>query len=155
MNIRKVNIKDFDDILNLSLQLEDTEAKFDDNLIEQCYATSRGKECLRKRIHNKKNICYVVTNENDKVIAFIDGNIPDDEWWYKDTVAYLNHICVDKYYRNQGIAKMLLNKFEMTAVEKGARQIRLLAFPQNKPAISFYTKNGFAEYSAYYNKKLN
>ena len=32
MNIRKVNIDDFDDILNLQLQLEDVEVKFDTNL---------------------------------------------------------------------------------------------------------------------------
>ena len=31
MNIRKVNKEDFDDILNLQLQLEDTEIKFDCN----------------------------------------------------------------------------------------------------------------------------
>lgn len=155
MNIRKVDIKDFDDILNLQLQLEDTELKFDYNLKERCYATSRGKEKLKNRINNKKNIFYVITNENNKVIAFIDGNIPDDEWWYKDTIAYLNHICVDNHYKNQGIAGMLLKKFETTAVEKGARYVRLLAFPQNKPAISFYKKNGFTEYSIYYNKKLD
>lgn len=32
MNIRKVNKEDFDDILNLQFQLEDTEIKFDCNL---------------------------------------------------------------------------------------------------------------------------
>lgn len=155
MNIRKVDMKDFDDILNLQLQLEDTEMKFDYNLKEKFYETAKGKEKLKNRIDNEKNIFYVVTNENDKVIAFIDGNIPDDEWWYKDTVAYLNHICVDNCYRNRGIARMLLNKFETTAVEKGAKYVRLLAFPQNKPAIFFYQKDGFTEYSVYYNKKLD
>lgn len=37
MNIRKLNKKDFDDILSLKLQLEDIEIKFDCNLKEMCY----------------------------------------------------------------------------------------------------------------------
>ena len=155
MNIRKVNKGDFDDILNLQLQLEDTEIMFDCNLKERCYETNKGKEKLKNRINNEKNIFYVVVNENNKVIAFIDGNISDDEWWYKDSVAYLNHICVDESYRNRGVAKMLLKKFEETARQKGAHYVRLLAFHQNEPAISFYKNNGFAEYSTYYNKKLD
>ena len=94
-------------------------------------------------------------NENNKVIAFIDENISDDEWWYKDSVAYLNHICVDESYRDRGVAKMLLKKFEEAARQKGAHYVRLLAFHQNEPAISFYKNNDFAEYSTYYNKKLD
>lgn len=36
MEIRKANENDFDDILNLQLQLEDVEIKFDCNLKEKC-----------------------------------------------------------------------------------------------------------------------
>lgn len=79
INIRKVNKKDFDDILTLQLQLEDTEIKFDCNLKERCYETIKGKEKLKSRINNQKNIFYVAVNENNKVISFADGNIPDDE----------------------------------------------------------------------------
>lgn len=154
MNIRKVSNEDFDDILNLQLKLEDIEIKFDCNLKERCYETIRGKEKLKNRINNENNIFYVAVNENNKVIAFIDGNIPNDEWWYKDSVAYLNHIYVDESYRNRGIAKMLLKQFEKTSHQKGAKYVRLLAFYQNELAISFYKNNGFAEYSTYYNKKL-
>jgi len=49
----------------------------------------------------------------------------------------------------------VLKKFEETARQKGAHYVRLLAFHQNEPAISFYQNNGFAEYSTYYNKKLD
>lgn len=41
--------------------------------------------------------------KNNKVIAFIGKNILDDEWWYKDSVAYLNHIYIDECYRNREI----------------------------------------------------
>lgn len=50
---------------------------------------------------------------------------------------------------------MLLKQFEETARQKGAKYVRLLVFHQNELAISFYRNNGFAEYSIYYNKKLD
>ena len=88
------------------------------------------------------------------VIAFIDGSIPDDEWWYKEKVAYIDHLVVDKDYRKKGIATQLVNKFEELARKEGAIDIRLLAFPKNVPAVTFYNKNMFDSYSVYYNKRL-
>lgn len=155
MNIRIPNIEDFDDILRLQVQLDNTELVFDTNLKDEQYSTDKGKEKLRNRINDKNIIFYVVTDESNKIIAFIDGSIPDDEWWYKEKVAYINHLCVDEKYRRQGIAKILLKEFEKVAKENDAKYIRLLAFPNNKPAISCYKNNGFSEYSTYYSKKIN
>lgn len=44
MKIRKVKQEDFDDILYLQLQLEDSEIIFDDNLKEHCYETKKVKK---------------------------------------------------------------------------------------------------------------
>lgn len=153
MKIRKVLISDFEDILRLQLQLEDTEVVFDSNLCEHFYDTEDGRKRLKKRIRSKSNIFFVV-EDNGKVIGFIDGNVPDDEWWYKENVAYVDHLCVDSSYRKQGIATKLMIEFEKSVKELGVKDIRLLAFPNNKPAISFYKKNGFSEYSVYYNKRI-
>lgn len=154
MNIRKVSVDDFDEILELQLQLEDTEIVFDDNLKKHFYDTEKGRKRLKKRISDKNNIFFVATTDDNKIVGFIDGNIPEDEWWYIDEVVYLDHICVDSNYRKQGIGTMLLNEFVKAAKEKGAKHIRLLAFHNNKPAVSFYKGNSFVEYSMYYNKKL-
>lgn len=154
IKIRNVKIDDFNDILKLQLQLENAESILDENLKMNCYATDKGKEKLRNRIYNKNNIVLVVENEKEQVIAFIDGNVPDDEWWYKEKVAYINHLCVDESYRNKGIATKLLYQFEILAKKKDAKYIRLLAFPNNKPAVTCYRKNDFIEYSAYYQKTI-
>lgn len=154
MNIRRAVIEDFEGILNLQLQLEETEIQFDDNLREKCYATNKGMDKLKNRICDEKNIFYVAINRENTIIGFIDGRVPNDEWWYKETVAYLNHICVSKNYRRKGIAIALLQEFEKAVKNKDAKYIRVLAFSQNYPAISFYMKNGFIEYSTYYNKIL-
>ncbi len=153
MKIRKVLISDFEDILRLQLQLEDTEVVFDNNLVKHCYDTKEGRNKLKKRIRSKSNIFFVMEDDN-KIVGFIDGNVPDDEWWYKEKVAYINHLCVDSSYRKKGIAIELMAEFEKVAKELGAKYLRLLAFPDNKPAVSFYKKNGFTEYSIYYNKVI-
>lgn len=46
MIIRKAEKKDFDSILKLQLELEDTECKFDSNLIERSYDTKDGRKRL-------------------------------------------------------------------------------------------------------------
>ncbi len=142
------------DLLRLQLQLEDAEIVFDNNLKEHYYATLKGKEKLKNRIKNKNNIFYVALNK-DKIIVFIDGYVPDDEWWYKEKVAYIDHLCVDIEYRRKGIATNLFKAFKKEAILLGAKYIRLLAFPKNTAAISFYKKNNFSEYSTYYNKSCN
>ncbi len=154
-NIRKAEISDFDGILKLQLELEDVEIEFDNNLKRHSYALDDGKEKLKNRIKNENIIFYVVINDKNEIIAFLDGRIPNDEWWYKHTVAYLDHICVNSDYRNIGIGTALLNRFEMEAKEKGAKYIRILTFYNNKTAISFYKKNKYIEYSTYYNKIIN
>ena len=106
-----------------------------------------------KRIRSKSNIFFVMEDDN-KVVGFIDGNVPDDEWWYKEKVAYINHLCVDFSYRKKGIATELMAEFEKVAKELDAKNLRLLAFPNNKPAVTFYKKNGFLEYSTYYSKHI-
>ena len=69
MVIRKSQPKDFNDILQLQLELEDVEIQFDNNLKSHCYDTKEGKEKLKNRIKNKNCIFYV-GEEDNKVIAF-------------------------------------------------------------------------------------
>lgn len=153
MEIRKGSIKDFDAILDLQIQLDDAELKFDDNLTEYCYKTESGQEKLKKRLRSRKNICYVAVKDN-KIVGFIDGYIMNDAWWYKEKVAYLDHICVDKKYRKNGIGSLLFETFEKKVIESNIKDIRILAFPNNIPAISLYKKYGCLEYSVYYNKRV-
>lgn len=152
MNIRKVKKTDFDSILDLQLQLEDAEYEYDSNLVKHCYATEEGKKRLKKRISKRSNIFFVAVNDDNNVIGFVDGYIPEDEWWYKEPVAYLDHIVVDKKYRKKGVASKLIEKFEEIVKENNVKRIKLNAFPDNTPAINLYTKFGFKCYSSYYDK---
>ena len=63
MVIRKVEEKDFKQVLNLQQELEKTECKFDSNLIEGCYDTNEGKKRLKKRIKSKSQV-FLVAESN-------------------------------------------------------------------------------------------
>ena len=49
---------------------------------------------------------------------------------------------------------MLYSSFLEEVLKQNAKYIRVLAFPQNKPAISFYRKHHLLVYSVYYQKKI-
>lgn len=154
ITIREGSIQDFDAILALQLQLEDAEIEFDSNLKPRCYSTEKGMEMLKKRLQDENNILLVATNNDEQIIGFADGSIRDNAWWYVEPVAFLNHLAVDKKYRNQGVGTLLLHNFEDKIKEKGASYIRLLAFPENIPAVNLYKDNNYNEYSIYYQKKI-
>lgn len=102
MIIRKAEENDFKQVLNLQLELEDTECKFDSNLKERCYNTNEGKKKLKKRITEKNQIFLVAQNE-DKIVGFIDGKIMDEAIYHKQKVGILAHICVEKEYRKKAL----------------------------------------------------
>lgn len=153
MIIRKAEETDFKQVLDLQLELEKTECKFDSNLVEGCYDTNEGKRRLKNRIMDKNQI-FLVAQSDDEIIGFIDGRIMDEAIWYKEKVGILEHICVGKEYRKKGIAMLLLKKFEEEIKKMGAKYIQILAFPNNNPAIDLYKKYGYKEYSVYYSKKI-
>ncbi len=122
MIIRKAKKNDFDSILKLQLELEDTEVKFDSNLKERCYETKDGKKKLLKRIKSKTQV-FLVAESNDKIVGFIDGRIMDKAIWYKEKVGILEHICVKQENRRTKIASSLLKEFESMLINMGAKYI--------------------------------
>ena len=75
------------------------------------------------------------------MLGFIDGEVIEPSIVYYDKVAFLNHICVDKKYRRKGIGDLLFLAFQDEIIRQNAKYIRILAFPQNIPAVSFYKKS--------------
>lgn len=150
--IRKASIDDFNSIQKLSLQLEKAEYPFDSNLKKECNLDERLVEKTKKDLNDKEKI-YLVAEIDNEIAGFIAGEVLD-KWFYKEKVAMLNYICVDKKYQNNGVAQCLLGEFQKIMKLKGSKYLRLNAFSHNEPAINFYEKNDFSEYSVIYQKKL-
>ena len=152
MNIRKVNINDYDDVANLYTQLFDAEKGCDDNIVDTYSIDEKVEKIIKKRIKSRKEI-FLVAEIDNKIVGLIDGYIIESIC-YKEKVAYLDHICVDKNHRNNDIGSKLIEEFSKKVEKKGAKYIKLNAFEENIPAVSLYRKHGFEKYSIYYMKKI-
>ena len=154
IEIRKAHKKDIDSIVNLANELYETEMPFDTNLKAGYYKTKTGRKELLKYIKDKKKLVLVAII-NDNIVAFANGYIYDKEEMYKEKVAYLHNISVSKDYKRNGIGTKLIDEFTNIMKEKGCSYIKLNAFRNNIPAVEFYKKKNFEEYSMFYIKKID
>ena len=152
MKIRSAKIDDCDAITSLYKQLYDTEKAFDDNLINEYIIDDKQLKSIRKKINSRKEI-FLVAEMDQKIVGVIDGYIIDSIH-YKEKVSFLEHLCVDKKYREKRIATELIQEFSNKSKEKGATYIKLYAFEKNSNAIKLYNKLGFVESTILYNKKI-
>lgn len=153
INIRKAKKDDFDKILKLAKELYEAELPFDKNLNPNYYYNQKAKDDLKKSILSRKRT-FLVAEENDNLVGYVDGYIIEKEEVYIEKVAYLDHLCVSKKHRKQGVGKTLIDEFTKIMKEKGTKYIKLNAFEKNIPAVSLYKKQDFKEYSVYYMKEI-
>lgn len=156
MIIRKAKKSDIDDIIKLADQLRKTEAPLDKtkNIKEDSYLSDIYREKQLKYITSKKKI-FLVAEIDEIIVGYVNGFIVENSSvYYREPVAYLDCLCVDKTIRKQGIGKKLIDEFTSIVNKKGAKYIKLNAFENNIPAINLYKREGFEEYSVYYMKKI-
>lgn len=152
MRIRKATAEDYSDIIILYKQLHEAEKEFDDNLVNECIIDEKQEKIIKNRIKSRKEI-FLVAEIEDKVVGLIDGYIIDSIF-FKEKIAYLDHICVDKSHRNNKIGTALIKEFQNISKKKDAKYVKLNAFEGNAKAINMYKKLGFKEYSLFYINKL-
>lgn len=152
MNIRKVKIEDYEEVVKLYKELWDAEKIFDLNMKQEYKVSDKQKKIIQKRIKSRKSI-FLVAEENKKVVGLIDGYIIEDSN-YIEKVGYLDNLCVSKNNRKQGISTKLIEEFIKIMKRKNVSYLKLNAFENNTPAINLYKKLGFEEHSIYYTKKI-
>ena len=156
MIIRKAKKADIEDIIKIADQLRKTEAPLDKtkNMKDDSYLSDVYRKRQLEYISSRKKLFYVAIL-NDKIVGYINGYIVEHaDVFYKEPVAYLDCVCVDKKVRNQGIGKKLIAEFTKIVKDKGVKYIKLNAFANNIPAVNLYKELGYEEYSVYYMKKI-
>lgn len=154
MTVRKAKKSDIDDIIRLADQLRKTEAILDKNLKDDAYLSDVYRERQLKYISSRNKI-YLVLELDGKLIGYVNGYlVENNDVYYKEPVAYLDCLCIDKSVRKQGLGKKLLDEFINVAKKKGIKYVKLNAFESNIPAVNLYKKEGFEEYSVYYMKRI-
>lgn len=110
----------------------------------------------------KNNRLYVLTEEGIILSAFALWELdPSDErnalHWENDPAKalYFGRFGVNADYRKGGIGSIMIANAAATAKAKGAEYLRVFVAENNKPAISFYLKNGFEKTNVIYDEALD
>lgn len=117
-------------------------------------------ECFEDDI--KKRRLYVLTEEGIILSAFALWELePDDErndlHWESDPAKalYFGRFGVNVDHHKSGIGSIMIANAFSTAKNKGAEYMRVFVAEKNKPAISFYLKNGFEKTNVIYDEALD
>lgn len=110
----------------------------------------------------KKRQLYILTENNVILSAFALWELaPDDErnelrWESGPAKAmYFGRFGVNVDCRKSGIGSVMIKNAISIAREKGAECLRVFVAVNNKPAQSFYLKNGFEKTGVIYNEALD
>ena len=139
MNIRLMRIDDYEQVYELWMSC----AGMGLNNLDD------SKEGIVKFLKRNPDTCFVADVENVIVGAILVGN--------DGRRGYIYHTAVNPQYRNQGIAKNLVDT-SVTALQKiGINKAALVAFDRNEAGNDFWDKMGFTVRNdlVYRNKALS
>lgn len=127
--IKKARVKDVDECLNCIKN---------SSLWDAYFANNRNPNMMKEAIKRKE--IFGAYNKNDICIGIM-GVV---EKGCFGSFNYLSLLSVKSRYRNKGIGKMFLNKFEQNGFTNSDR-VFVLCSDFNKDAQRFYMKNGYQE----------
>ena len=152
ISIRKATNEDLESIINLYMQLWQTEQIFDSNLKDLYYSTKKSRKEFIKDI---KNNYFLLAIYENKIVGYLDGYYIKNKDAFKEKMAYLDELSVENNYKKLGIGSKLIDAFTELCKKDKVKYIKLCAFENNIPAVSLYKKLGFEEYSVVYRKRID
>ena len=124
--IRKMNIKDYSELINLWENTEGVGISGNDE----------SKESIEIFLKKNPNTCFVAEINNGEIIGTIMGGNDGRR-------GHIYHLMVKPEYRKNGIAKKLLAKIEKCFEKEGIRKIFLVVFKDNNIGNNFWENNGY------------
>lgn len=114
----------------------------------QQYLTTRlSEDKIAEELAEKNSRFYLVKSE-DKIIAYLKLNSGAAQTELKsDDTLEIERIYVTSQFKGKGIGNLLMNKALSVAKELLANTVWLGVWEHNQPAIDFYKKSGFVEFS--------
>lgn len=131
---KKAQVKDLDNFFKFfSKSIKDYFPEYTEKTKKLFITSDYSKESIQDSL--KKEGALYLAKDKEKVVGYLlTTEKPYGGVWF------LNWIAVDKNYRNQKIAKNLLNMWEEEALRKGVHCLMLCSDKRNN---NFYKKMGF------------
>lgn len=99
--------------------------------------TDDSKEGIEKYLKRNPNTCFVAEDEGKIIGVIMAGN--------DGRRGYICHTAVHPDYRNQGIARRMVESALQALDNEGINKVALVAFRRNTDGNAFWEKMGFTE----------
>lgn len=141
MTIRKAKKEDIGQIANLTLELYKFHSKLDER-----HKTKSDAECLKfiknelKENFKKPKRTILVYEEKGKILGYVEFEIQRWPYLAKEKEAWIYAICVNKKYRDKGIALTLTKEVAKRLKKSGIKEINISYVLENKKSSAFWKK---------------
>lgn len=150
-----------ENIITRRITLEDLEKlqEIGRQTFEETFSESNSEENMRNYLEegfSKEKLTAELTNKdsefyfailNDEVIGYLKVNFGESQTELKDSSALeIERIYVLKEFHGKRVGQVLYDKATEIAKQKSSEYVWLGVWEKNSRAISFYKKNGFAEF---------
>jgi ribosomal protein S18 acetylase RimI-like enzyme len=148
VSIRKISIKDLDELQRISCQT-----------FHETFAAVNSEENMSKYLQEELSAAKLLTElgnpdsafffaeENNEVIGYLKLNFGNAQTELKDASAVeIERIYVLAAHQGKQIGKLLYQQAIQAAKEIKAEYVWLGVWEENRKAINFYHKNGFVEF---------
>lgn len=133
MEIRELDKKDLKSLLELYMQLDETNK-----------ALSFGKsETIWKEIAKNKNIKYIGAVDNGKVVSTCYCVIIPNITNFGQSICFIENVVTNEKYRRQGLAKKVVEKAIEIARRNNCYKVILQSGVKRTEAHKFYENMGF------------
>lgn len=138
MNIRKMNISDYDNVYSLWMSCKNMGFN---NLDDS-------REGIDKFLKRNPDTSFVSEEDGSLTGVILAGN--------DGRRGYIYHMSVSEKYRRQGVGTKLVNACLSALEQEGINKVALLVFKYNETGNAFWEKQGFSlrEDIAYRNRSL-
>lgn len=139
INIRVMSIHDYDGVYNLWINTPGMGLN----------TTDDSREGIAKYLKRNPTTSFVAECEGNIIGVIMAG--------HDGRRGYIHHTAVLPTYRNQGIAKKLVDSAMSALDEEGINKVALVAFKKNELGNSFWENRGFTDRDdlVYRNKNIH
>lgn len=152
--IRKANIKDFEQVHDLVMQVHKIHVENRDDIYKNIDPIDYNT--FEEELLNTDNI-YLVAEYNSRIIGFCFAEIKSifNNKIMKDRkIIHISDICVKKENQKKGIGKKLYNEILKIAEELKIDSVELMVWGFNDNAINFYKSLGMKVKNLKFEQKI-
>ncbi|TFF97471.1 MAG: GNAT family N-acetyltransferase [Promethearchaeota archaeon] len=143
LTIRKADNSDFNELLNLALELQYHVEQSDPGLWHlNEIGKERMKEELNQMLNEKENLVILIENVSD-IIGFAFGSIQENLSYSPQRVGKIEKVFIKKNWRRKGLGNQLVAILSQYFQSKNIKEITLRYAQGNKEGELFWKDLGF------------